>query len=71
MMAADNSFTHTHSYHLIHTFLLDTFECLHENLRKKKKRNTGTLREKLKHMRAETLTTVASNIASLKGELTT
>lgn len=38
---------------------------------KKKKRNTGTLQEKLKHMRAETLTTVASNIASLKGELTT
>lgn len=36
-----------------------------------KKTNTGTLQEKLKHMRAETLTIVTSNIASLKGELTT
>lgn len=69
MMAADNLFTHTHSYHLIHTFLLDTSDAYMKTCAKK--RNTDTLQEKLKHMRAETLTTVASNIASLKGELTT
>lgn len=72
--------THDGCWQLVHTHTFIPsyshvstryFWMLTWQLAQKKKRNTGTLQEKLKHMRAETLTTVASNIASLKGELTT